>query len=168
MIVHASWKKGLVTVAAVLGFVCVYEITLPDSGAVGLADPIAPPKPGAALHFTATAYCTGEITASGIPVRPGIAAADPELLPAGTVVELSTRDRRHRGIWTIMDTGAAVQGRIVDLYFRNCNDARLFGRRAIQLSVLRLGWNPRDSAPGRADQLFRRRETDRAKMLLPS
>ena len=43
-------------------------------------------QPGAQLHFTATAYCKGETTASGVTVRTGVAAADPGLLPVGTVV----------------------------------------------------------------------------------
>ena len=49
-------------------------------------------------------------------MRTGIAAADPTLLPVGTVVRLDMPDSRYDGIWTIMDTGPAVQGRIVDLY----------------------------------------------------
>ena len=58
----------------------------------------APPQPGSHLRFTATAYCKGETTASGVGVRTGIAAADPTLLPVGTVVRLDTPDsklRRH-------------------------------------------------------------------------
>ena len=40
---------------------------------------------------------------------------------------------RYDGIWTIMDTGPAVQGRIIDLYLWSCHDALKFGRRPIQL-----------------------------------
>jgi hypothetical protein len=41
----------------------------------------------------------------------------------------------------------------------SCYEALQFGRRSIQVTVLRLGWNPRDSKPGLIDRLFRQRET---------
>ena len=84
------------------------------------------------------------------------------LLPVGTVVRLNTPDARYDGIWTIMDTGPAIQGRVIDLYLWSCHDALRFGRRPIQLEVLRLGWNPQNSQPGRADTLFQQREVERA------
>ncbi len=124
------------------------------------------PQPGSRLHFSATAYCKGETTASGVTVRTGIAAADPTLLPVGTVVRLDMPDARYDGIWTIMDTGPAVQGRIVDLYLWSCHDALRFGRRPIELTVLRLGWNPQNSEPGRAETLYRQREVERARLPL--
>jgi 3D (Asp-Asp-Asp) domain-containing protein len=133
-----------------------------------LAETPASPQPGSKLHFTATAYCKGETTASGVPVRTGIAAADPTLLPVGTVVRLDMPDSRYDGIWTIKDTGPAVQGRIVDLYLWSCHDALRFGRRPIELTVLRLGWNPQNSEPGRADTLYRQREVERARLPIPA
>jgi hypothetical protein len=58
-----------------------------------------------------------------------------------------------------MDTGPAVQGRHIDIYMWNCDEARYeFGRRSAGLTVLRLGWNPRASTPSLIDRLFRRRE----------
>jgi 3D (Asp-Asp-Asp) domain-containing protein len=162
-----SWKF-VATLGAVVGFVFVYETTIPDSRHAMLAETPASPQPGSKLHFTATAYCKGETTASGVPVRTGIAAADPTLLPVGTVVRLDMPDSRYDGIWTIMDTGPAVQGRIVDLYLWSCHDALRFGRRPIELTVLRLGWNPQNSEPGRADTLYRQREVERARLPIPA
>ena len=78
------------------------------------------------------------------------------------MVRIDTPDPRLDGVWTVMDTGPAVQGRIIDLYLWSCHDALRFGRRPIQLTVLRLGWNPQNSAPGRVDDLFRQREIERA------
>ena len=43
-------------------------------------------------------------------VRTGIAAADPELLPVGSVIQVYKLGERYNGIYTIMDTGPAVQG----------------------------------------------------------
>lgn len=117
--------------------------------------------PGAKLEFTATAYCKGTTTASGVAVRRGIAAADPQLLPGGSVVSLTTGDPAFDGVYTVLDTGPAVQGRLLDLYVWSCYEALEFGRRQVQATVLRLGWDPRASQPSGVDRLFRRREARR-------
>ena len=57
-----------------------------------------------------------------------------------------------------MDTGPEVQGRHLDLYMWSCNEALRFGRTAVRLTVLRLGWNPNHSSPGLVDTMFHRRE----------
>ncbi len=117
---------------------------------------------GSKLQFVATAYCTGTKTASGVNVRTGIAAADPALLPVGSVITVTVPDAQYNGVYTIMDTGPEIQGRDLDLYFRSCEDAITFGRKNAIVTVVRLGWNPRASTPGLVDRLFRRRDFDRA------
>ena len=119
------------------------------------------PEPGAKLAFTATAYCKGTTTAAGVAVRRGIAAADPQLLPAGSVVSLATGDVEFDGVYTVLDTGPAVKGRLLDLYVWSCNEALAFGRKSVQVTVLRLGWDPRASAATLADRLFRRQNVRR-------
>jgi 3D (Asp-Asp-Asp) domain-containing protein len=157
---RSFWRKAVATLGAIVGFVFVYEASIRDARFAMLAETAASPQPGSRLHFTASAYCKGETTASGVSVRTGIAAADPVLLPVGTVVTLDMPDGRYDGVWTIMDTGPAVQGRLVDLYMWSCHEALKFGRRPVQLTVLRLGWNPQNSAPGRIGALFKQRETE--------
>lgn len=160
--------RMLATLVVAVLFVFLYETTIRDSRYAarhaGLLE-TAMPEPGLRMRFTATAYCKGETTASGVGVRTGIAAADPTLLPVGTVVRLDTPDSKLDGIWTIMDTGPAVQGRVVDLYLWSCHEALRFGRRPIQLEVLRLGWNPQNSEPARVDDLFKQREREKARQL---
>jgi 3D (Asp-Asp-Asp) domain-containing protein len=170
MLISTSfWRKVVATLGAAVGLVFVYETTIRDSRYAArqatMAETASIPQPGSRLRFTATAYCKGETTASGVSVRTGIAAADPALLPVGTVVRIDTPDEKLDGIWTIMDTGPAVQGRVVDLYLWSCHDALRFGRRPIQLEVLRLGWNPQNSQKTRVDDLFKQRELDKAKAL---
>ena len=116
------------------------------------------PRLGTAINFQATAYCKGETTAAGVAVRHGVAAADPTLLPLGSVVRIDTPDTRYSGIWTVLDTGPEVKGRELDLYMWSCIDALAFGRQSVQVTILRLGWDPRASAPEPLDQWFRRRE----------
>jgi 3D (Asp-Asp-Asp) domain-containing protein len=163
LLTRSFWRKVVATIGAAVGFVFVYETTIPDSWSVSraLSDAMLP-RPGARLEFTATAYCKGETTASGVSVRTGIAAADPALLPVGTVVRIDTSDSKMNGIWTVMDTGPSIQGRTIDLYLWSCHEALRFGRRPIQLEVLRLGWNPQNSQPSTVQSLFRQRERHRA------
>ncbi len=155
---RSTWRKLAVTLVAVLAFVWLYEVTTIDQFLpwhTQLADPTGPVQ-GARLQFTATAYCKGNTTASGVEVRTGIAAADPGLLPVGSVVAVTTDEARYNGVYTVMDTGPAVQGRELDLYMWSCNEALAFGRKSIQLTVLRLGWNPNASTPSLIDRIFRR------------
>lgn len=119
------------------------------------------PRLGTAIRFDATAYCKGETAAAGVGIRHGIAAADPTLLPLGSVVRVETPDGRYGGVWTVLDTGPEIQGRELDLYVWNCTEALAFGRQTVRVTILRLGWDPAQSAPGPVDQLFRRRERAR-------
>ncbi|MGH9330851.1 MAG: 3D domain-containing protein [Vicinamibacterales bacterium] len=150
------------TACAALGFAFLYEVTALDSRYAArqaeMRESTAAPAPGARLRFTATAYCKGTTTASGVQVRTGIAASDPDLLPVGSVVQMDNLPEKYKGIYTIMDTGPAVQGRKIDVYMWSCYEALDFGRRAVLLTVLRLGWNPRASEPALVDRLFRQRE----------
>jgi len=153
--------KVLATLVAVSAFVLLHEATTFDSReAAAEAKPVDPTAPvtGARLQFQATAYCKGRTTASGVVVRSGVAAADPALLPVGTVLNVTTDTPKYNGIYTVMDTGPAVQGRILDLYMWSCHEALAFGRKNVEVTVLRLGWNPSASSPSLIDRLFRRRE----------
>lgn len=146
-------------VIAVTGFVFLYETRSIDSTALQALIGDVPPDAGSQLPFNATAYCKGQTTASGAKVRTGIAAADAGLLPVGSVLNVATGDARYNGVYTVMDTGPKVQGRLLDLYMWSCHEALRFGRRQVQVTVLRLGWDPRATAPTLIDRVFRARAT---------
>jgi len=170
--VRYALRRGLPMFLAVLSFVLLYEATVADSRfaarTAALLESTTLPRPGARLRFTATAYCKGSITASGVPPRTGVAAADADLLPVGSVIQVDTGEPRYSGVYTIMDTGPAVQGREIDVYMWSCYEALEFGRRPIQIVVLRLGWNPRESNPVTSDSWFRQREQSLEPPPLPS
>lgn len=155
-------RKIVATIVVSVGFVFVYETTIRDSRYAArqamLQTASGAPLPGTRLLFHATAYCKGTTTASGVNVRTGIAAADPTLLPVGSVISINTGETKYTGIYTIMDTGPAVRGRTLDVYMWSCYEALAFGRKQVQVTVLRLGWNPRASTPGIIDALFRSRQ----------
>lgn len=83
--------------------------------------------------FTVTAYCPCEkccgayangYTASGAKATQGVTiAADPDVLPMGTEIELDG----HR--YTVQDTGGAIAGNRLDLYFDSHEDALRWGVR---------------------------------------
>ncbi len=138
----------LTTVLGAAGFLLLYEATVVDSRTVPAAR-FAGAGAGSRLEFQATAYCKGETTASGAPVRSGVAAADPAVLPLGSIIQLDGLPDRYQGIYTVLDTGPKVQGRHVDVYMWSCHDALAFGRRSVKLTILRLGWNPKSIRPAR-------------------
>ncbi|GAB4240208.1 MAG: hypothetical protein Kow00109_15260 [Acidobacteriota bacterium] len=90
--------------------------------------------------FEATAYCDFGITRSGALVRRGMVAADPNVLPLGSVIEIEAGD--YSGIYTVMDTGAVVKGKILDIYVPSYEEAVQFGRQKVKVRVLRRGWHP--------------------------
>lgn len=168
---RSTGRKVFATAVAALVLAFLFDVTVFDSRhylvarlaeSVNLSTPApsetARPETGSKLRFTATAYCKGTTTASGVNVRNGIAAADPDLLPIGSVVRIDELGEKYDGIYTVMDTGPKVQGRHVDVYLWSCNEALQVGRRPMKLTVLRLGWNPQASKPSLVDRLFRARE----------
>jgi 3D (Asp-Asp-Asp) domain-containing protein len=82
-----------------------------------------------------------------VAVRSGVVAADPRILPQGSIVQLVGLPERYQGIYTVLDTGPKVKGRHVDVYIWSCHDALTFGRRSVKLTILRLGWNPTSAIP---------------------
>lgn len=90
--------------------------------------------------FEATAYCDFGITFSGVLVQRGIVAADPKILPIGSVIEVEAGD--YSGIYTVMDTGGVVKGRIIDIYMPDYEEAIQFGRQEVNVRIIRRGWHP--------------------------
>jgi len=108
------------------------------------AAPSPPPKPTAAAGlaaeettFVATAYCQDGKTASGAHTGSGIVAADPDVLPIGTHIRVTGLKRGRDGTYRVMDTGARVQGRRIDLFVSSCAEARRFGRQKVRVAVVR-------------------------------
>jgi 3D (Asp-Asp-Asp) domain-containing protein len=159
IIAQSFWRKAFVTTVAAGAFASLFDVTILDSKyAARLMAPDAStaPAPGDRVAFAATAYCKGITTASGVAAQTGVAAADPTLLPVGSVLDVTARDARYSGVYTVLDTGPSIQGRVIDIYMWSCNEALSFGRMPVQLTVLRLGWNPRATTPGFLERLFKR------------
>jgi 3D (Asp-Asp-Asp) domain-containing protein len=88
--------------------------------------------------FNATAYSLYGPTRSGVYVRRGIIAADPRVIPLGSVVQISAG--KYSGVYTVLDTGKAIKGKIVDLWMPSYREAINFGRQQVKVRVLRRGY----------------------------
>jgi len=86
------------------------------------------------LEFDATAYSIPGNTATGIAARKGTIAADPRVLPLGSVVHI--RAGEYSGTYLVLDTGPRIKGRKIDIYMPNRREAISFGRRPVRLKVL--------------------------------
>jgi 3D (Asp-Asp-Asp) domain-containing protein len=95
------------------------------------ARPRSPRRAGHPMRLTATAYCHHGITESGAETRRGMIAADPRVLPVGSVVTIESIPRQYSGDYTVMDTGAKIKGHKIDIFIPNCSQARKFGRRVV-------------------------------------
>jgi rare lipoprotein A len=87
----------------------------------------------------ATAYPPdGRPTASGTVPHRGIVAADPAVLPLGSVIRV-TGAGVYNGVYTVTDTGGKISGRHIDIYMRTAAEARRFGKKMVVVRVLELG-----------------------------
>ena len=116
-----------------------------DAGVKPVYKPAAEP----AIRFQATAYCEHGVTKSGIPASPGIVAADPRVLPLGSLIQVDVPS--YCGVYQVMDTGRLVKGRIIDIYIPDHDLATEFGRRVAKVTVLRYGFPPSGEDPEREE-----------------
>lgn len=84
------------------------------------------------LKVDAVAYYLPGNTALGVPVRKGIVAVDPRLIPLGTRLHIP-----GYGPGLAADVGTAIKGRIIDLWFPSTAAARTWGRRTVTITVYR-------------------------------
>ena len=100
--------------------------------------------------MTATAYDAGYkstgknpgdpgygITRSGTRVRPGVVAVDPRVIPLGSTLYVESNGRSASyGISYAEDTGGAIKGNRIDLYYESRQEALRFGRQSVTVYVL--------------------------------
>lgn len=90
------------------------------------------------MDFEATAYSITGITKSGIPVAPGHVAADPDVIPLGSIIYVDAP--MMSGVYHVLDTGSLIKGNIIDIYIPSYEEAIEFGRRKVTVTVLRHGF----------------------------
>jgi 3D (Asp-Asp-Asp) domain-containing protein len=97
-----------------------------------------------------TAYCLKGTTRRGLPVRPGIIAADPKVFPLARHVELYAGGR-FLGRYLVDDTGGKIRGQRIDIWTPDCGDAIKFGARRGVATLVGVSEVRRTAQAGRAD-----------------
>lgn len=94
------------------------------------------------LSYASTGKRPGDrhygMTASGTKARPGVVAVDPKVIPLGTKLYIESLDGRpDYGYASAEDTGGAIKGNKVDLFFESSAEVRKFGRRKVRVHILK-------------------------------
>ena len=87
----------------------------------------------------ATAYdpSAGSKTAMGTKARVGAVAVDPKVIPLGSKLYIETQDGwPSYGYAVAEDTGGAIKGMRIDLFFNSNKTALQFGRRMVTVYVI--------------------------------
>jgi 3D (Asp-Asp-Asp) domain-containing protein len=92
------------------------------------AVPVA--APGSTITVSATGYSLPGHTSTGLPVGPGVVAVDPAVIPLGTRLTIP-----GYGEGVAADTGSAVTGYTIDLWFPTLADALAWGRRTVTITL---------------------------------
>lgn len=93
--------------------------------------PTGPPAgPGTQLTVQATGYALRGTTATGIQTSWGVIAVDPSVIPLGTRMFVP-----GYGEGVAADTGSAVKGLIIDLWFPTREQALAWGRRTVTITL---------------------------------
>jgi peptidoglycan DL-endopeptidase CwlO len=93
--------------------------------------PAGPASAGVrSLTVTATAYALPGTTASGRPVGWGVVAVDPSVIPMGSRIAIP-----GYGMGVAADTGGAIVGARIDLWFPSMDRAHAWGTRTVTITV---------------------------------
>ena len=87
-------------------------------------------RPGSTMTVTATGYSMRGRTSTGAPVGWGVVAVDPSTIPLGTRMSIP-----GYGEGFAADTGAAIRGATIDLWFPTLAQARAWGRRTVTITL---------------------------------
>lgn len=82
------------------------------------------------LTVSATGYSIHGRTSTGVPTGPGVVAVDPGVIPLGTRMTIP-----GYGEGVAADTGGALQGTSIDLWFATLDEARAWGRRTVSITL---------------------------------
>jgi 3D (Asp-Asp-Asp) domain-containing protein len=97
---------------------------------VEIVAPTLTPSGERTLTVHTTGYALRGHTATGIPTGPGVVAVDPSVIPLGTRMTIP-----GYGVGIAADTGGAVQGAVIDLWFPSTAAALAWGRRTVTITL---------------------------------
>ncbi len=116
--------------------------TTTGAGTIAVSRGGAPVRYKKAITVTATAYTTErqrhKRTATGAVARVGLIAVDPRVIPLGSRLYITSADGKSwvYGTAVAADTGGAIKGNRIDLFFNTHRECVNFGRRKAIVYVL--------------------------------
>lgn len=119
------WEAALASVLA--GTAAAAAFVVASGPAFATVDQTTPTY---RLKVDAVAYHLPGVTASGMPVKRGVVAVDPKLIPLGTRMFVPGYGRA-----VAADVGAGIKGRIIDLWMPSDAAARKWGRKTVVITV---------------------------------
>jgi 3D (Asp-Asp-Asp) domain-containing protein len=126
---HAQQKSATLTAAAGAG-----DTTTPapanDPAPTAAPAPAPAPSGGRTITVSSTGYSLQGHAATGLPVGWGVVAVDPNVIPLGTKLTIP-----GYGEGVAADTGSAVRGTDIDLWFPTLAQARAWGRRTVTITL---------------------------------
>lgn len=97
----------------------------------GSTQPVATAESGPRrITVTATGYTLRGSTSTGIQTGAGVVAIDPSVIPLGTRLTIP-----GYGTGVAADTGGALHGNMIDLWFPTMQQARAWGRRTVTVTI---------------------------------
>jgi len=105
-----------------------FDAAPPDSSAPPATETV--PASAHTIAVLATGYSLTGHTATGLPVGWGVVAVDPSLIPLGTRLSIP-----GYGEGVAADTGGAVRGPTIDLWFPTIVQAMAWGRRNVTITL---------------------------------
>ncbi|MBD0290374.1 MAG: hypothetical protein ICV74_03885 [Thermoleophilia bacterium] len=78
----------------------------------------------------ASGYSLRGATATGVPAGWGVVAVDPSVIPLGTRMTIP-----GYGAGVAADTGGAISGAMIDVWFPTESQARAWGRRTVTITL---------------------------------
>jgi 3D (Asp-Asp-Asp) domain-containing protein len=97
---------------------------------VSIASPVSVAPGGRTITVVATGYSIHGHTATGAPTGWGVVAVDPSMIPLGTGLTIP-----GYGSGVAADTGSAIQGAAIDLWFPTLAEARAWGRQTVTITL---------------------------------
>jgi 3D (Asp-Asp-Asp) domain-containing protein len=118
--------------ASTLGGGAAQTVSSSSGESSGPTQPTEPvdTSPGTQMTVSATGYALHGTTATGVPTGWGVVAVDPSVIPLGTRMTIP-----GYGEGVAADTGSAVVGRTIDLWFSTVAQALAWGRRTVTITL---------------------------------
>jgi 3D (Asp-Asp-Asp) domain-containing protein len=126
---RAAERRAATVVAAASAAAPTPETSEPGVEAPAARAPVVLAGPGT-LTVSSTGYAIKGHTATGIPTAPGVVAVDPSVIPLGTRLTIP-----GYGTGIAADTGGAIRGAKIDLWFPTRAQALAWGHRTVTITI---------------------------------